>query len=212
MARRTREQHLLDRRTLIVWTSLIVSLSLACGLLLALNPVPHAPAVGRVLTVLDPTPDDLQNLLSIGEAPQPGRWKGIVIHHSQSRHGSAESLGRLHQSQGFGGLGFHFVIGNGDGAYDGEVQTGYRWARQLDGIHTAEAIAICLVGHFDQSEPTRDQMRQLVRLVTELQRQLNIPAGRVYLHRDLAQTTSPGLRFPAARFRQQLLDGPGAAP
>lgn len=203
---RKNEPVTLERRTLIVWASLIISLSLVSGLLLALNPIPHAPAVGPVLTVLDPSPDDLQSLLATRTAPAPGRWRGIVIHHSGATHGSAQSLGRLHQSQGYGGLAYHFVIGNGDGAYDSEVQAGYRWARQLDGLHTRDAIAICLIGNGDEVQPSRTQINQLVKLVTQLQRRLNIPADRVYLYRDLAQTTSPGLRFPAVSFRNQLVD------
>ena len=203
---RKNEPTTLERRTLVVWASLIASLSLVSGLLLVLNPVPHAPAVGPVLTVLDPSPDDLETLLVTRPPPAPGRWRGIVIHHSGASHGSAEALGRLHQSQGYGGLGYHFVIGNGDGAYDGEVQAGYRWSRQLDGLHTREAIAICLIGDGDRAQPSRTQINQLVKLVTQLQRRLNIPADRVYLYRDLAETTSPGLRFPAVSFRNQLAD------
>ena len=207
MARsRRKEPVTLERRTLMVWASLVVSLSLLSGLLLLLNPIPHAPAVGPVLTVLDPTPDDLQSLLATRTAVQEGRWRGIVIHHSGSNRGSAESLGRLHQSQGYGGLGYHFVIGNGDGAHDGEVQAGYRWARQLDGIDTRDAIAICLIGNGDQTQPSRTQINQLVKLVTQLQRRFQIPAERVYLYRDLVPTTSPGLRFPTVQFRNQLLD------
>src|SRR5688572_24989201 len=131
MARnRNAETMMLDRRTLMVWVSLIMALSLVSALLLVLNPIPHAPAVGPVLTVLDPSPGDLQSLLTTRTAARPDRWRGIVIHHSGSPHGNAETLGRLHQSQGYGGLGYHFIIGNGDGAYDGEIQAGYRWAQQ----------------------------------------------------------------------------------
>jgi hypothetical protein len=207
MARRSKaDAMMLDRRTLVVWATLVVSLSLVCGLVLVLNPVPHAPAVGRVLTVLDPSPDDLEGLLRVGAEHRTMRWKGIVIHHSGSHHGSADTIGRAHQSQGHHGLGYHFIIGNGDGAYNGEIQAGYRWSRQLDGLHTRDAISICLIGQFDQAEPTREQMKQLVRLVHQLQGRFSIPAERVFLYRDLTQTSSPGLRFPATSFRQQLLE------
>jgi hypothetical protein len=205
---RSRPQHanILERRTLIVWGLLIVSLSMVSGLLFALDPTPHAPAVGPVLTVLDPSPGDLDGLINTRQPVAKERWDSIVICHSGQSHGSAETLSRAHQSQGLGGLAFHFVVGNGDGAYDGEIQAGYRWSRQLDGAVRAQTISICLIGNADRTRPTQDQMEQLTRLVTSLQKKFGIPAERVYLHRELAQTTSPGLLFDAPRFRKHLRD------
>jgi N-acetyl-anhydromuramyl-L-alanine amidase AmpD len=48
------------------------------------------------------------------------------------------------------------------------------------------------------------QMRRLVQLVSALSEQLGIPADKVYLHSDLAQTDDPGRLFPEAAFREQL--------
>lgn len=195
---------LLERRTLVVWASLIVSLSLVSGLLFALDPTPHAPAIGPVLTVLDPSPDDLDGLLATRQPVEAGRWDSIIICHSRQGHGNAETLGRQHQTQGLDGLAYHFVIGNGDGAYDGEIQAGYRWSRQRDGAVRSRAITVCLIGDHDRAKPTGDQMEQLVKLVTNLQKRFDIGADRVLLHRDVTRTTSPGLLFDASWFRKQL--------
>ncbi len=210
------DKAIFDRRTLTVWGCLVVSLSVVSGLLLGLHPLPHAPAVGPVLTVFNPTQMRVEDLVASQATADPGRWKAVVIHHSMQAHGNAETIGQQHQAAGRGGLGYHFVIGNGDGAEDGEIQTGYRWAKQIDGLPLStdpsgawfrkHAISICLVGNGDRSAPTAYQVSQLVSLVRALQQQFKIPADKVYLHRDLAQTTSPGLLFPASAFREQLLD------
>lgn len=216
MAQRNTSTLPFERRTLVVWASLVCSLTLVTGLLMALDPTPHAPAVGPVLAVFDPSPTGLESLLATQDVLEQGRWKAIVIQHSAASHGSAETLGQEHHQIGYGGLGYHFVIGNGDGAGDGEIQAGYRWVRQIESIPVTtedtsawfkrHAVVVCLVGNGDQAAPTQVQFDRLVFLVRSLQQRLGIPADRVYLQRDIGQTTSPGKLFPTASFRQQLLN------
>ncbi len=207
---------LADRRTIVVWVCLLVSMSSVAGLLMALEPtpIPSADGVAMPLLVVDQGGDAFDAVFRTNPEPQADRWQAIVIHHSGQPYGNNETIADLHQSLGYGGLGYHFVIGNGSGTADGEVQTGYRWARQVNGVHAGGpdgewynrfAIGICLVGNGDRAAPTDSQMRQLARLVHALQRRLDIPAERVVLHSNIAETTSPGRFFPAARFRQQLL-------
>jgi hypothetical protein len=144
------------------------------------------------------------------------RWKGIVIHDLGQPVGDAESVHRLHLSYGYQGLGYHFLIGNGNGLGDGIIHVGYRWDRQLPGAHVAgpagtehnqHSIGICLVGSGDRRAFTENQVQSLISLVRRLQQELDIPAEGVHLHRDLAPTlASPGRFFPAALLREQLLD------
>jgi hypothetical protein len=49
-------------------------------------------------------------------------WQFIVIHHSATDNGGAESFGREHQKKWPNGLGYHFVIGNGIDTADGQVE------------------------------------------------------------------------------------------
>ena len=143
------------------------------------------------------------------------RWTGIVIHHSGEPAGDADSIAREHLNLGYQGLGYHFLIGNGNGLGDGVVHVGYRWNEQLPGahvfgpkgaFHNQHSIAICLIGNGDRRQFTDRQMAQLVSLVQQLQTELHIPAKNVCLHRDLtAQTSSPGTFFAAARLQEQLL-------
>jgi hypothetical protein len=143
------------------------------------------------------------------------RWNSIVIHHSGGPAGDAETLTREHLASGLKGLGYHFVIGNGNGMGDGVVHVGYRWIDQLPGAHVSgpqqneyneRSIAICLVGNGDKRAFNDRQLAQLVSLVQRLQAELNIPARNVYLHRDLSRvTSSPGRFFPSAWLQDQLL-------
>ena len=139
-------------------------------------------------------------------------WDSIVIVHSGSPAGSAESIGAQHKNVGYDGLSYHFLIGNGTGMRDGEIHLGNRWLTQSDGAQlaglqtklTSNAIEICLVGNGDRKPFTDQQIRYLAQVVTALSKRLDIPRDRIYLHEDLAPTTSPGRYFPRASFNEIL--------
>ena len=106
-------------------------------------------------------------------APSAPAWEFIVIPHSATRSGSARAFDHDHRSRGMAnGLAYHFVIGNGRGGNDGEVEIGERWLKQIPGGHcrnernNTRGIGICLVGDFSDSRPTAKQMEALVTLVT----------------------------------------------
>ncbi|HHT9135977.1 MAG TPA: peptidoglycan recognition protein family protein [Candidatus Wunengus sp. YC60] len=131
-------------------------------------------------------------------------WRYIVIHHSATESGSAAEFDRYHrEKRGWeNGLGYHFVIGNGNGSPDGEIEIGNRWITQIDGAHAGVeeynhyGIGICLVGNFNQSRPTAAQMASLSELVEYLQHRCHITAENVIMHRHCRQTDCPGRNFP----------------
>src|SRR5437868_6907630 len=109
-------------------------------------------------------------------------WRHIVVHHSASPTGSAAAFDKAHRDRGWDGLGYHFVIGNGSGSGDGQVEVGYRWAKQQAGAHAGNyefnqhGIGICLVGDFEHSAPPSErQMQSLRTLVAFLQARASIP-------------------------------------
>jgi N-acetyl-anhydromuramyl-L-alanine amidase AmpD len=144
------------------------------------------------------------------------RWTSIVIHDLGTLSGDPDTVHRQHLSYGYQGLGYHFVIGNGHGMGDGVIHAGYRWNEQLPGVHTAgenadyhnqRSIGIVLVGNGERRPFTDRQMASLVNLIQRLQRELDIPASRVYLHRDVAEGASPPVTSPGRFFaRSQLHD------
>jgi N-acetyl-anhydromuramyl-L-alanine amidase AmpD len=145
----------------------------------------------------------------------PRAWTAIVVHHSASSAGNAASFEAYHRGvRHFArGMAYHFVIGNGRGLGDGEIEVGSRWTRQEPGAHVAAAlrdgnvpwdnvaIGICLVGNFETSSPTRKQLETLSRLVSLLRRRFHIPAERVLGHGAVpgAHTACPGRSLDLAR-------------
>lgn len=131
-------------------------------------------------------------------------WKYIVIHHSASESGSAAEFDKYHrEKRGWeNGLGYHFVIGNGRGSPDGEIEIGNRWRKQIDGAHAGVpeynhyGIGICLVGNFNDSYPTAAQMASLSTLVDYLQERCRVPSENIIMHRHFRETDCPGRNFP----------------
>ena len=204
------------RRTRIVWLCFVIAMTVVMGLLsLGERGLSSGFLVATNIGALGGQPEPEQDPVFRIDADLDGkRWTGIVIHHLGLPAGDAERVHRLHLGYGYQGLGYHFLIGNGSGLGDGIIHVGYRWNEQLPGAHVVgpegdrhnqSSIGICLIGNGDRRQFTQKQMRSLVSLVGSLQRELDIPAEDVHLHRDLAPSvTSPGRFFTVASFREQI--------
>lgn len=203
-------------RTQVVWLSLLAAMTVGGGALLAIDSPSAASGAGIALAAATPvaaTPS-IGAIFERVDAPvATERWQRIVIHHSGEPFGSADTIAAEHTARGLQGLGYHFVIGNGQGSEDGELFVGRRWLEQLPGAHVAgpqapwnnqHAIAICLVGDGDRRSFTPAQLARLSELLSALCAELNIPEEQVVLHRDLAPTSSPGRMFPEAALRARL--------
>ncbi len=195
-------------RARVVWGALGVTMTLVTGALFLSDDKPGG--IGGVSLPALVAPAGGQSLESVLEVREPmGEWSAIVIDHTGTPYATAETLDEAHRARGLRGLGYHFVIGNGNGLGDGELHVGSRWLTQASGAHTGgedgewynrHAIGICLVGDGERRGFTDAQMARLTELVSLLRRELDIPLGDVVLHRDVAPTNSPGRSFPAAAF------------
>ena len=131
-------------------------------------------------------------------------WKYIVIHHSASDSGNAASIGKYHKNEKgwVNGLGYHFLIGNGNGSRDGQIEVGNRWDDQIDGAHAGKSeynkhgVGICLIGNFENGYPTSSQISSLTYLINYLQKRCNIRSDNVIMHRTFRKTVCPGRHFP----------------
>lgn len=156
-------------------------------------------------------------------------WLAIIIHHSATEKGNAAYFNKEHigRRDDFGenwlGIGYDFVIGNGTMSGNGEIETTFRWTQQLTGAHcktgdnwaNSYGIGIVLVGNFDESNPTGNQIEALVKLVGHLQKRYNIPINDIYGHGKTPgghATKCPGQNFNIAEFKKMLSkeDSPGS--
>jgi N-acetyl-anhydromuramyl-L-alanine amidase AmpD len=136
-------------------------------------------------------------------------WRYIVLHHSASASGNYDQIDGEHRKiLGIDGCGYHFVVGNGTGSRDGQIEVSQRWNNQKQGAHTRNArthdadeygIGICLVGDFDQQPPSARQLAATQALITYLSKRYKIASSNVRTHAHLAttKTVCPGRYFPS---------------
>jgi hypothetical protein len=147
---------------------------------------------------------------AIDHAPvRHGRWKYIIVHNSGTREGNARvfNIYHLRVRHMKNGLAYHFVIGDGHGSGDGQIEIGHRWTAQLNGGHVASdylndiSLGICLVGDFNRDLPTQAQIGALEELIDYLRIRVGKTQGHraiVYAHKEInpRPTDCPGDRFP----------------
>jgi hypothetical protein len=159
-------------------------------------------------------------------APPPATaihpWRYIVLHHSASRGGNSQVIDRDHQTQnGWDGIGYHFVIGNGVDMPLGRIDATFRWRQQSHGAHAGalplqkfyntDGIGVCLIGNYDQQAIDPFAEQRLVELCTHLiDRIPTLSVGRIIGHRDVPGKTTAcpgrGIDLERVRFlvRQEL--------
>jgi hypothetical protein len=139
-------------------------------------------------------------------------WKYVVVHHTATGAGNVDSINASHlkkkdkNGNPWLGIGYHFVIGNGDGMADGAIEPTFRWRTQIQGAHAGSAnkdynergIGVCLVGNFEKSPPTAAQKKSVKLLVSTLRNEYRIPVANVVGHKDIraSATECPGKFFP----------------
>jgi hypothetical protein len=143
------------------------------------------------------------------------RWEGIIVHHAAIPKGNAATIDKLHKQRGWEGLGYDFVISNGNGGTDGAVEVGWRWEQQREGAHTRvtgdytnywneHTIGICLIGNFENTKPTDAQYQSLAKLVRFLQGRYAIPTSKIKGHGDVDATRCPGRNFSMWKLKTLL--------
>jgi N-acetyl-anhydromuramyl-L-alanine amidase AmpD len=121
----------------------------------------------------------------------------VIVHHSGGASGNVEAFRKQHiEVNGWQDVGYHFIVGNGRGAGDGEVQHGR--AVQFAGAHCPgqndRSIGVCLVGDFTGSYgPSMRQRAALVELLTAICLVFDLdPAHDIADHNDFRATDCPG--------------------
>lgn len=165
---------------------------------------------GLFLLPENPNSIDIEKYTGKEDKPEVNNPEYIIIHHSATQEGDAETFRRAHKAKGWRDIGYHYVIGNGTYSGDGEVETGR--PENESGAHCSadgmnfKSIGICLVGNFDIDKPTVAQMEALGRLCRDIMTRHKIPPFKILGHGEVAgaATNCPGKNFDMAAFRKRL--------
>lgn len=132
----------------------------------------------------------------VAMAPRtPESIRYIILHHSGTLEGNVNSFRQYHVGvYGWSDVGYHFIICNGRGGADGEIQEGRDILKT--GAHAYgrnhDSVGICLVGDFTVGKPTPAQILSLYGLIKTLMRQYPIEPEHILAHREVNPTECPG--------------------
>lgn len=144
-------------RNITVLFSLIASMTIGALVLMALDhdgPRAGAYSLSSYLR-LDPVEEVVRNTLK----SQPLLWSRVEVVYSYTSGGNAEELALLTGLSDGGPAEFHFVVCNGNGASDGQIQAATLWRQQRYCEHKPETIRVCVISD-DQSDTLTDSQRQ----------------------------------------------------
>ncbi len=124
----------------------------------------------------------------------------ITLHHdgmtpftstSQGDAGARiDSIRRAHQAQGWGDVGYHFIVDPAGRVWEGR-------SLQYQGAHVKDQnpgnIGIVCLGNFERQTPSPAQVNAMRDFVRRVQAAYRIPTSRVQTHRELAATLCPGV-------------------
>ena len=133
----------------------------------------------------------------------------IILHHSATKDGSYyrdfDSILRGHLARGYRDIGYHYVIERVQGAL--VVIPGR--AEWEVGAHclgrNADSIGICVVGNFENEDPTEEHYQTVADLCKDIMTRYFIKA--IDGHRDHYPTLCPGRHFDVNRVRDLVKGG-----
>lgn len=115
----------------------------------------------------------------------------LILHHSGTKVASAEGIHAYHQSLGWVGIAYHFLVRKDGSVYAGRP-IGMMGGHTKDYNHCA--IGICFEGNFDEEYMPDAQLKAGQELIAYICEQYpGIKAGQ---HKNYNQTACPGANFP----------------
>lgn len=125
----------------------------------------------------------------------------VILHHSSgtdsnplldTSHHTAEIMEAQHLSNGWRGLGYHYVIHKNGDIWKGRPE-------HVEGSHTVGknkvSIGICLAGNFDATLPTKEQEASLKTLLKDIQKRYPKVGDNIFPHRKYANKTCYGSKL-----------------
>lgn len=166
-------------RTVVVLVALVASMTIGALVLLALDQNSLTGGAYSLSSYLRLDSVEEAALRPITAAP--AAWNRVEVYYSRTAAGNAADLALVSSLRGSDRGNFHFVICNGRGADDGQIQSTDAWnAQQADG----GTIRICVVADQIQCPATDSQVQRTADLVDTLTRTFQIDARAIRFPAD----------------------------
>ena len=171
-------------RVVKVLAALLVSMTTGAIVLMALgnNPPSAGPFELSSYYSLDP----VKKAILSQAAQSSGRWNSIEIYYSGTKAGNIEQLASLSGLASPEDINCHFVVCNGLGGNDGQIQSTEKWQKQWSLIPgrtwygNGQTIRVCIIADGQTCRPTDSQIKRIQALVEVLSRKFDIQPEYIY--------------------------------
>ena len=166
-----------QNRNITVFFSLVASMTLGALVLMALDdngPGAGAYSLSSYLR-LDPVEKVVKNTIQA----DPMQWGRIEVVYSQTNGGNVEELALLTGLADGGPSDFHFVVCNGNGGSDGQIQAGRLWQTQQTCKGKTETVRVCVISDDKSDTVTDSQLQRTNALVESLSRTFDVGSRKI---------------------------------
>lgn len=164
-------------RTVKIWVSLVAAMTVGAVVLMALdNQKISAPAFS--LSSFQKL-ENVERSINLSINAEKADFSSISIEYSNTIGGSIDNIALSQGTTNPANADFHFLIGNGDGAPDGEIITTKRWKNQNLLDSGSKNIKILVVSDGTSVRPTDTQIKRLSTLVNTLVRKFDIDSDKI---------------------------------
>ena len=128
----------------------------------------------------------VEKVISSDIAQSDSRWNRIEIGYSGTKSGNIKQLASLNGLANPEDINYHFVVCNGLGSDDGQIEPTEKWKRQwsvtpAQTMYASEqTIHICVIANIKIERPTDIQIKRTEALAEELSRKFNINSTSIY--------------------------------
>ena len=128
----------------------------------------------------------IEKVISSNIARSSSSWECIEVGYSGTKAGNIAQLASLSGLTSSENLNYHFVICNGLGGSDGQIQATEKWQRQWSSIldrswyGTGQTIRICIIADGKTAFVTDLQIKRTAVLVDALSRKFNIQSASIH--------------------------------
>jgi len=167
-----------------VLASLIISMTAGATVLLALED--QSVPAGAFSLASYSRLGSVERIIATDSNGRKSLWNCIEIYYSKTAAGNIEQLASLTGLPSQDDVNFHFLLCNGQGGGDGQIEVTQRWCKQWSALPggawygSGQTIRICLVGDGRNTPPTDCQIKRLSALVEALAIRFDIQAKHIY--------------------------------
>jgi len=164
-----------------VLVALLVSMTFGAIVLMSLGNNP--PSAGAFSLSSYCRLDSVEKAMASRVFQSSERWNSIEIYYSGTKAGNIEQLASLNGVGSAEELNCHFVICNGLGGKDGQIQSTEKWQRQWSIIPeygSSKTIRVCVIAEGKSSRASDCQIKRAGALVDKLSRKFSIVPQFIY--------------------------------